>query len=119
MSPRRAKETGLPAVNSPVLLDYSEQLAILLFGQLMKWLRPMVRRGDSIPLADLKDALGGEGSPPASGSRYHMRYSSHTLWSKITQTCPPRRNTWLPRAFSYQYARGGKRLACAPVAQVA
>src|SRR5512132_1468467 len=23
----------------------------------MKWLRPMVRRGDSIPLADLKDAL--------------------------------------------------------------
>jgi hypothetical protein len=31
--------------------------AILLFAQLMKWLRPMVRRGDSIPLADLKDAL--------------------------------------------------------------
>jgi hypothetical protein len=23
----------------------------------MKWLRPLVRRGDSIPLADLKDAL--------------------------------------------------------------
>ena len=23
----------------------------------MKWLRPMVRRGNSIPLADLKDAL--------------------------------------------------------------
>jgi hypothetical protein len=44
-------------VNSPVLFDYSEQLAILLLGQLMKWLRPMVRRGDSIPLADLKDAL--------------------------------------------------------------
>ena len=57
MLPRRAKEIGLPAVNSPVLFDYSEQLAILLFGQLMKWLRPMVRRGDSIPLADLKDAL--------------------------------------------------------------
>ena len=57
MPPRRAKETGLPAVNSPVLLDYSEQLAILLFGQLMKWLRPLVWRGDSIPLADLKDAL--------------------------------------------------------------
>ena len=57
MPPRRAKEIGLPAVNSPVLFDYSEQLAILLFGQLMKWLRPMVRRGDSIPLADLKDAL--------------------------------------------------------------
>jgi hypothetical protein len=38
-------------------LDSSEQLAILLFGQLMKWLRPMVRRGDSIPSADLKDAL--------------------------------------------------------------
>ena len=57
MPPRRAKETGLPAVNSPVLFDYSEQLAILLFGQLMKWLRPLVRRGDSIPLADLKDAL--------------------------------------------------------------
>jgi hypothetical protein len=57
MPPRRAKESGLPAVNSPVLLDYSEQLAILLFGQLMKWLRPMVRRGDSIPLVDLKDAL--------------------------------------------------------------
>src|SRR5512133_2294260 len=54
---RRAKEMGLPAVDSPVLFDYSEQLAILLFGQLMKWLRPMVRRGDSIPLADLKDAL--------------------------------------------------------------
>jgi hypothetical protein len=48
---------GLPSVNSPVLFDYSEQLAILLFGQLMKWLRPMVRRGDSIPLADLRDAL--------------------------------------------------------------
>ena len=48
MPPRRAKETGLPAVDSPVLLDYSEQLVILLFGQLMKWLRPMVRRGDSI-----------------------------------------------------------------------
>jgi hypothetical protein len=44
-------------VNSPVLLDYSEQLAILLFGELMKWLRPLIRRGDSIPLADLKDAL--------------------------------------------------------------
>src|SRR5512132_3253698 len=57
MPPRRAKEIGLPAVNSPVLFDYSEQLAILLFGQLMKWLRPLVRRGDSIPLADLKDAL--------------------------------------------------------------
>ena len=57
MPPRRAKETGLPAVNSPVLFDYSEQLAILLLGQLMKWLRPMVRRGDSIPFADLKDAL--------------------------------------------------------------
>src|SRR5512132_1102562 len=57
MPPRRAKETGLPAVNSPVLLDYSEQLAILLCGQLMKWLRPLVRRGDSIPLTDLKDAL--------------------------------------------------------------
>jgi hypothetical protein len=57
MPPRRAKETGLPAVNCPVLFDYSEQLAILLFGQLMKWLRPMVRRGNSIPLADLKDAL--------------------------------------------------------------
>jgi hypothetical protein len=57
MPPRRAKEIGLPAVDSPVLFDYSEQLAILLFGQLMKWLRPMVRRGDSIPLADLKDAL--------------------------------------------------------------
>jgi hypothetical protein len=54
---RRAQETGLPAVDSPVLLDYSEQLAILLFGQLMKWLRPLVRRGDSIPLADLKNAL--------------------------------------------------------------
>ena len=52
-----AKEIGLPAVNSPVLFDYSEQLAILLFGQLMKWLCPMVRRGDKIPLADLKDAL--------------------------------------------------------------
>ena len=46
---RRAKESGIPAVNSPVLFDYSEQLAILLFGQLMKWLRPLVRRGDSIP----------------------------------------------------------------------
>jgi hypothetical protein len=57
MPPRRAKETGLPAVNCPVLFDYSEQLAILLFGQLMKWLRPMVRRGNSIPLADLKNAL--------------------------------------------------------------
>ena len=57
MPPRRPKESGLPAVNSPVLFDYSEQLAILLFGKLMKWLRPMVRRGDSIPLADLKDAL--------------------------------------------------------------
>src|SRR5512132_3636340 len=57
MPARRAKETGLPAVNSPVLFDYSEHLAILLFGQLMNWLRPMVRRGDSIPLADLKDAL--------------------------------------------------------------
>src|SRR5512132_3854465 len=54
--PRRAA-VPLPAVNSPVLLEYSEQLAILLFGQLMKWLRPLVRRGDSIPLADLKDAL--------------------------------------------------------------
>ena len=54
--PRRAA-VPLPAVNSPVLFDYSEQLAILLFGQLMKWLRPLVRRGDSIPLADLKDAL--------------------------------------------------------------
>ena len=42
MPPRRAKEMGLPAVNSPVLLDYSEQLAILLLGQLMKWLRPML-----------------------------------------------------------------------------
>ena len=62
MPPRRAKETGLPAVDSPVLLDYFEQLAILLLGQLMKWLRPLLRRGDSIPLADLKDALGGEGS---------------------------------------------------------
>ena len=57
MPPRRAKETSLRAVNSPVLVDYSEQLAILLFGQLMKWLRPLVRRGDSIPFADLKDAL--------------------------------------------------------------
>ena len=57
MPPRRAQQTSLPAVNSPVLVDYSEQLAILLFGQLMKWLRPLVRRGDSIPLADLKDAL--------------------------------------------------------------
>ena len=57
MPPRRAKESGLPAVSCPVLFDYSEQLAILLFGQLMKWLRPMVRRGDSIPLADLRDAL--------------------------------------------------------------
>ena len=57
MPPRRAQEIALPAVNSPVLFDYSEQLAILLFGQLMKWLRPLVRRGDSIPLADLKDAL--------------------------------------------------------------
>ena len=57
MPPRRAKETSLPAVNSPVLFDYSEQLAILLFGQLMKWLRPLVRRGEGIPLADLKDAL--------------------------------------------------------------
>src|SRR5512132_4253573 len=54
--PRRAA-LPLPAVNCPVLFDYSEQLAILLLGQLMKWLRPMVRRGDSIPLADLKDAL--------------------------------------------------------------
>jgi hypothetical protein len=51
MPPRREKESGLPAVNSPVLFDYSEQLAILLFGQLMKWLCPLVRRGDSIPLA--------------------------------------------------------------------
>ena len=57
MPPRRAKEMGLPAVNCPVLFNSSEQLAILLFGQLMKWLRPMVRRGDSIPLADLRDAL--------------------------------------------------------------
>ena len=57
MPPRRAQQTSLPTVNSPVLVDYSEQLAILLFGQLMKWLRPLVRRGDSIPLADLKDAL--------------------------------------------------------------
>ena len=57
MPPRRAKESGIPAVNSPILFDYSEQLAILLFGQLMKWLHAMVRRGDSIPLADLKDAL--------------------------------------------------------------
>src|SRR5512144_1638909 len=57
MPPRRAQQTSLPAVNSPVLVDYSEQLAILLFGQLTKWLRPLVRRGDSIPLADLKDAL--------------------------------------------------------------
>ena len=57
MPPRHAQQTSLPAVNSPVLVDYSEQLAILLFGQLMKWLRPLVRRGDSIPLADLKDAL--------------------------------------------------------------
>ena len=45
MPPRRAKEMGIPAVNSPALFDYSEQLAILLFGQLMKWLRPLVRRG--------------------------------------------------------------------------
>src|SRR5512132_3394904 len=57
MPPRRTKAIGIPAVNSPVLFDYSERLAILLFGQLMKWLRPMVRRGDSITLADLKDAL--------------------------------------------------------------
>ena len=57
MPPRHAQETGLPVVNSPVLFDYSEQLAILLLGQLMTWLRPMVRRGDSIPFADLKDAL--------------------------------------------------------------
>ena len=57
MPPRRAKETGLPAVDNPVLFDYSEQLAILLFGQLMKWLRSPVRRGDSISLADLKDVL--------------------------------------------------------------
>src|SRR5512132_2929847 len=57
MPPRRTKAIGIPAVNSPVLFDYSERLAILLLGQLMKWLRPMVRRGDSIPLADLKDAL--------------------------------------------------------------
>src|SRR5512132_2281372 len=57
MPPRRTKAIGIPAVNSPVLFDYSERLAILLLGQLMKWLRPMVRRGDSITLADLKDAL--------------------------------------------------------------
>ena len=57
MPPRGEKHIGLPAVESPVLLNYSERLAILLFGQLMKWLRPMVRRGDSIPFADLKDGL--------------------------------------------------------------
>ena len=44
-------------MNCPVLFDYSEQLAILLFGQLIEVAAPMVRRGDSIPLADLKDAL--------------------------------------------------------------
>ena len=42
MPPRRAKDMGLPAVNSPVLFDYSEQPAILLFGPLMKWLRPLI-----------------------------------------------------------------------------
>ena len=59
---------GLPAVNCPVLLDYSEQLAILLFGQLMKWLRPMVRRGGGA-LGDAGADEGVQGFGRAVGDR--------------------------------------------------
>ena len=46
---RGAKESGLPAMNSPVLLDYSDELAILVFEQ--TWMKTGCARWSGVATA--------------------------------------------------------------------